>query len=74
MIKIINDYDLAGLTKYGFDLVNYYDQSESYVLREGNRVIMRVVTHTRQVKISSSRSVPGILFDMFTDGIVEKVK
>lgn len=70
-MKIKDEVALEELSKYGFELVNYYDQSESWIKKEGNRVIMRVVTFTRQLKVSSGRTTFPVLYRMIKDDIVE---
>lgn len=80
MLKIIDNYDLEDLKSFGFEKVNgsYRIPSKRSIMPSEHGYIKKhyalTVFKNRKIQISPSGkdNVYDILFDLFSEGIVEK--
>ena len=79
MLKIKNNVELKELEKFGLEFKpNIYKEKESYVVYKQDRfgqyyVKLSINVHTRQVRVSSSTETLNVLYDLISNGLVEKV-
>lgn len=79
MLKIKNNIELKELEKFGMEFKkDFYKEKECYVFyvndRYGNPFVrLSVNVHTRQVRSSTSKEAFDLLFDLISNGLVEKV-
>ena len=74
MLKIKDNVDLKELEKYAMVFKkDFYKEKECYVFYVNQFVRLSVNIHTRQIRPSTSKEAFDLLYDLISNGLVEKV-